>query len=105
MLFPGTKRTAARIPDIRIVLRHQHKPLYLGASGRWVDDPHAALAFANAIRALHYCVLNHLQAEVVPIVENRKRKTPARAAALLDSGEPSAADRWRPMAGLGLANS
>ena len=54
---------------MRIVLRHQQRPVYFGGAGTWVKDPGRALDFVNAIRALHYCVLNRLQAEVVPILE------------------------------------
>jgi hypothetical protein len=75
---------------MRIVLRHQQKAVYLQAPNSWVKDPSQARDFLNAIRALHYCVLHSLQADVVAVLDS---KSMPRADSGPDSGDLSSIPR------------
>lgn len=60
----------------RIVLRHHLKNTYYDGAGGWVANPSRALNFTNAIRALHYCALNRLQAEVSAVLARKADANP-----------------------------
>ena len=54
---------------MRIVLKHLNTALYMQGANAWVRSPHEAQSFLNPMRALQFCVLHNLPAEIVTVLE------------------------------------
>ena len=56
---------------MKIVIQHSQTRLYLKSLGRWTKEPHEALAFVDALRAMDYSIYNRVKdIRVIPIPEN-----------------------------------
>jgi len=82
---------------MRIVLRSQRTALYLQELDTWVEMPHQARNFPNPIRALGFCVMHQLEADIVPILDpgEAPSKNPAALAKDLSKDRVPNFFRWR----------
>jgi hypothetical protein len=65
---------------MRILLQHSQTKRYLGRAGNWTDDPDAALAFLDEVRAHDYSIYRRLS-EAQVVVRNETRSA--------ESGQPA----------------